>query len=138
MGSKLFGWEPWRWKFVIGALPALLALVIRAGLKEPERWQEMKARAVKTGEKLGGYGALFADPRWRKNAILGMLLACSGVIGLWGIGFFTPELIRTVLSKTYAAQGMTKEQIGPLVDKWASWGLLQGFPRLCRKTSLGF
>ena len=32
MGSKLFGWEPWRWKFVIGALPALLALVIRAGL----------------------------------------------------------------------------------------------------------
>ena len=29
------GWAPWRWKFVIGALPAVLALVIRAGLKEP-------------------------------------------------------------------------------------------------------
>jgi hypothetical protein len=41
----------------------VLALVIRAGLKEPERWQQMKARAAQTGEQLGGYGALFADPR---------------------------------------------------------------------------
>ena len=29
-----------------------------------------------------------------------------------------------MLTKTYAAQGMAKEQIGPLVDKWASYGLL--------------
>ena len=27
----------WRWMFVIGALPAALALVIRMRLKEPER-----------------------------------------------------------------------------------------------------
>jgi MFS family permease len=51
MGSKLYGWEPWRWKFVIGALPAVLALVIRAGLKEPERWQQMKARAAEDGRE---------------------------------------------------------------------------------------
>ncbi|MFM9080807.1 MAG: hypothetical protein ACKOTE_11880, partial [Opitutaceae bacterium] len=37
---------------------------------------------------------------------------CSGVIGLWGIGFFTPELIRTVLTKTYAAQGMARGAAG--------------------------
>lgn len=114
----------WRWMFVIGALPAALALVIRMGVKEPQRWQQLKD----SGE-LGKHGAftykeLFATPRWRRNAIIAMLLVCSGVIGLWGIGFFTPELVRTVLSKTYVSQGMTKEEIGPLVDKWASWSLL--------------
>ena len=118
MGSKLYGWEPWRWKFVIGALPALLALVIRAGLEEPERWQEMKARAAKTGEKLGGYGALFADPRWRKNAILGMLLACSGVIGLWGIGFFSIDLQRSVFEKTFKAQGLTGQDLAGRLTIW--------------------
>ena len=114
----------WRWMFVIGAIPALLALVIRARMKEPEQWQKMKDSGALDRHSKFTYGELFRDPRWRRNAIVGMLLVCSGVIGLWGIGFFTPELIRTVLSKTYAAQGMTKEQIGPLVDKWASWGLL--------------
>ena len=124
MGSKLFGWEPWRWKFVIGALPALLALVIRAGLKEPERWQEMKARAAKTGEKLGGYGALFADPRWRKNAILGMLLACSGVIGLWGIGFFAIDLQRSVFEKSFKAQGFTGQELAGRLTIWTGVAMM--------------
>ena len=101
------GWEPWRWKFVIGALPAILALVIRAGLKEPERWQEMRRQAAQTGVALGGYRSLFADRRWRRNAIVGMLLACAGVIGLWGIGFFAIDLQRSVLKKTFEAQGLS-------------------------------
>jgi len=109
---------------VIGAIPALLALIIRARMKEPEQWQKMKDSGALDRHSKFTYGELFRDPRWRRNAIVGMLLVCSGVIGLWGIGFFTPELIRTVLSKTYAAQGMSKAEIGPLVDKWASWGLL--------------
>jgi MFS family permease len=110
--------------FVIGALPAFLALIIRSRMKEPEGWQRMKDSGELDRHSAFTYAELFRDPRWRRNAIVGMLLVCSGVIGLWGIGFFTPELVRSVLQKTYVAQGMSKEQIGPLVDKWASWGLL--------------
>ena len=117
--GKIAGWEPWRWKFVIGALPAVLALVIRAGLKEPEKWKEMKAKAAQTGEALGGYGALFADPRWRKNAIVGMLLACAGVIGLWGIGFFAIDLQRSVLKKTFEAQGFTGRDLAGRLTIWS-------------------
>jgi MFS family permease len=40
---------------------------------------------------------LFRQPRWRKNTIVGLLLGVSGMIGLWGIGFFSPELISTAL-----------------------------------------
>jgi MFS family permease len=124
MGAKIAGWEPWRWKFVIGALPAVLALVIRAGLKEPERWKEMKKQAEKTGVALGGYGALFADPRWRKNAILGMLLACAGVVGLWGIGFFAIDLQRSVLEKTFKAQGLTGRELAGRLTIWSGVAMM--------------
>jgi MFS family permease len=122
--TKLAGWEPWRWKFVIGALPAVLALVIRSGLKEPEKWKEMKAKAAASGEKLGGYGGLFADPRWRKNALLGMLLACSGVIGLWGIGVFSTDLVRSVFDVKFKAEGFTGADLEARKQRWQAIAMM--------------
>jgi hypothetical protein len=94
-------------------------LVIRAGLKEPERWQEMRRQAAQTGVALGGYRSLFADRRWRRHAIVGMLLACAGVIGLWGIGFFAIDLQRSVLKKTFEAQGLTGSDLAGRLTIWS-------------------
>ncbi len=91
--------------FVIGAIPAVLALLIRSRMKEPESWQRMKDAGELDKKSAFTYGELFSHPVWRKNALIGMTLVCSGVIGLWGIGFYTPELVRTVLGNTYKAQG---------------------------------
>src|SRR5947209_4754193 len=85
----------WRAMFVIGVLPALLSLFIFKRLKEPEKWKAANAKRLADREaglagdehKLGSIGELFSDPRWRKNTIVGMLLAFSGVVGLWGIAF---------------------------------------------------
>jgi MFS family permease len=96
-------YSPWRIMFLIGAIPALLALVIRRRLKEPEHWQ--KARQNDASKKhLGSYADLFRDPKLRKHALLGLLLGCSGVIGLWSVGFFTPDLIRFVQRKQVTAR----------------------------------
>lgn len=35
---------------------------------------------------------------WRINAFIGLLLRVSWMIGLWGIGFFSPELISEALN----------------------------------------
>jgi MFS family permease len=126
--------SPWRIMFLIGALPALLAVVIRLGLKEPEAWtkahDKTKGNVPETGvaagepplrsaaatgqsapeQKLGSYAELFSDPRWRKHAILGLILGCSGIIGLWSVGFFTPDLIRYVQRKGMATE-VYNEQI---------------------------
>lgn len=94
--------SPWRIMFMIGALPALLALAIRWGLKEPEAWQKA-AHDGAVSKQLGSYRELFGDPRWRKHALLGLVLGCSGIIGLWSVGFFTPDLIRYVQRKGVAS-----------------------------------
>ena len=46
--------------------------------------------------KLVSYSELFGNPRWRKHAIWDFLLAFAGVVGLWGILFFSIDLIRSV------------------------------------------
>ena len=103
----------WRSMFLVGALPAMLALVVFRKLKEPEQWQ-----AARSSGKLGSMNELFSDVRWRKNAIVGMLLAFSGVVGLWGIGFFSFDLISSVLDKTFRAQGLSEAQIAGNKTVW--------------------
>lgn len=93
----------WRVMFVIGTVPALLAILIRRRLKEPERWQSVAATGGEV-KRLGSYAELFGNPRWRKNAIIGLLLAFSGVVGLWGIGFFSIDLNRLVFSKKFEGE----------------------------------
>jgi len=98
----------WRAMFIVGALPAALCLLIFRRLKEPEQWQ----RTAREGMKRGSIGELFSDPRWRYNATIGMLLAFAGVVGLWGIGFFSFDLFRAVLDKTNLTAGQKTFWIG--------------------------
>jgi MFS family permease len=63
----------------------------------------------------GGKG----DTRWRRNAVVGLLLALSGIIGLWGIAFFSIDLIRSVFQKAFAAEGMEAARIPGKVTYWA-------------------
>src|SRR5262245_28360956 len=98
----------WRAMFLIGALPALLSILVFRKLKEPERWQ----REAKAGAKRGSMTELFSDPRWRYNAIVGLLLAFAGVVGLWGIGFFSFDLFRTVLERSGLPPGEVTFWVG--------------------------
>src|SRR5215469_7731634 len=99
----------WRVMFVLGTVPALLAILIRRRLKEPERWQAAAEGAVQA--RLGSYAELFGDPVWRKRALIGLGLAFSGVVGLWGIGFFSADLIQSVFRKQLEAQDLSPQQV---------------------------
>lgn len=100
--------SPWRLMFLVGALPALLALAIRGRLKEPEQWQAASQGKV-LAKQLGSYSELFSNPTWRKHALLGLVLACAGVIGLWVVGFYTPDLIREVQTAPVTAAVIRQE-----------------------------
>src|SRR5688572_33253837 len=74
----------WRWMFVIGTVPALLALVIRTRLKEPDSW--MAARNSAQSNRLGSYAELFGNPNWQKPA----MIAGFFVLAIIGVAFFGP------------------------------------------------
>ena len=104
----------WRYEFLAGALPAPLAIVVFKKLKEPEQW--LKSRAEK--KRMGSFAELLGDPRWRRNSIVGMLLAFSGVVGLWGIGFFSYDLFRPVLETTFRAEGLSGAALAGKTTVW--------------------
>jgi MFS family permease len=114
--QTIFGFpmESWRLMFVVGILPGLLVVFIQFGLKEPEKWR--LAMAAGGAKRAGSYGDLLGDSAWRNRAIFGLLLALSGVIGLWGIGFFSYDLQSYVAKPVYQQEAvekglMTEEQL---------------------------
>ena len=88
----------WRTVYIIGVVPALLVVWIRARVKEPERWQHAKDEAEQSGhvEELGNIKDLFRDPVLRRNTAAGVLLALAGVGVLWGVGFWLKDLLDLV------------------------------------------
>jgi len=104
----------WRWMFAVGILPALLAVIVMMRLREPERWTKAVGEAgAEARRKAGSYRELFGDPRWRRRALVGLVLASAGVIGLWGIGFFSYDLQQSVVRKqneeSYRQQGEAQQ-----------------------------
>jgi MFS family permease len=104
VGAWLAAWvgmavsHHWRIAFLVGVVPALLVLWVRARIEEPVAWREANARAH-TGESphLGSFRDLLGNPRWRRRAILGMLLASFGLGTFWAVTVSGQDLVREFL-----------------------------------------
>ena len=114
----------WMWLFVIGALPAFMVATIQLRIKEPETWIIARDRATAEGKKSGSYKDLFGHPTWRRHALLGMVLSCAGVIGLWGIGVFSTDLVGDIITNHFKANGATLDEINKGKQIWSSLNLL--------------
>ncbi|MBN1343168.1 MAG: MFS transporter [Phycisphaerae bacterium] len=117
-GSLISGYLTWRYMFAVGILPGILVVLFFTTLREPERWTQAKD---KVQEELGHISQLFTDRQWRYHTIIGVGLAVTGVIGLWGVGFWTPELVRSVVksadpghAKWVVSRGLMLQDVGAL------------------------
>jgi MFS family permease len=119
-----FGWQ---WMFLVGTIPALMVVGVMRSLREPESWVRARAHATeaKTARELGSLRELLGDPRWRRNAIIGFTLALSGVIGLWGVAFWSFELVNEALRGTPREEVIGIRAVGTaLQDVGAFVGIL--------------
>ncbi|MCC7474071.1 MAG: MFS transporter [Pirellulales bacterium] len=109
----------WRWMFLFGAVPAVLIIFTSKWLREPEPWLKQKAAGkLPKGAILAPYAGLLREAQWRKNLIIGALLASTGVIGLWAIGEYAVDLQRFVFRNHFSTEkGLTDaKQIKDAVD----------------------
>jgi MFS family permease len=113
--------ESWRIMFWIGTGPALLVLLVMRRLHEPARWLKLAAEGSMRQRLAAYWTELFSDPRWLRHAIIGLILASSGIIGLWAIGFFSIDLQQAVFRARLEAQGgLSKDEVNFQVGLWAS------------------
>lgn len=86
----------WQALFLVGVAPALVALLVRLWVKEPERW----VKAHRLEQRLGAswqanilelFRGDLRRPTW-----VGASLAFVAVFGLWGATNWTPTLIRAL------------------------------------------
>ncbi len=117
-GKSIPSGMAWKYMFIIGALPAFLCVFLQMRLKEPEKWVAARAAGKLTGAKFGSYVSLFGEVRWRQSALIGMLLCVAGVVGLWGIGFFSPELVGDVIERSLKQAGVAPEKFAAEKTKW--------------------
>lgn len=86
----------WQILFFAGVFPVVLVIPMWLFLREPEPWLRARSDAAAgRGKSVGSISDLFRHPRWRKSTLVGICLGLSGMVGLWGIAFFSPELITT-------------------------------------------
>ncbi len=115
---------PWRVMFLIGILPGILLVVVQFTLREPDKWLAMRA-AEAAGARptpwqafFGTLTGIFTTPPWGRRVVLALVLTSAGVIGLWGIGFFSPRLVQLALTSTLEAEGLTGDQLKGEISWW--------------------
>ncbi|GIK33059.1 MAG: MFS transporter [Armatimonadetes bacterium] len=122
--------QSWKWLFLVGVAPALLTVVIRSKVREPERWQSKGVEVRKATETVR---ELFRQTPWRRHAIVAMILGVVGIAGAGNVAFWLPNLVKESLpnaekavvdaSVSYATYTL---HLGTLLGVFA-------FPLLCQR-----
>lgn len=127
----------WRSAYLLGVAPALLVLWVRLSIREPEAWKAARASKEK---RMGSFGELLGDTRWRARAVFGALLAMVGLSTFWGVVVSGQDLAADLLKRANDPDWASKSKIafgfiqtagagagmvafGPLAARWG-----------CRKT----
>ena len=110
-----FGADPhvsWRYVFLAGLAPLLVALVVRLFLRESARWEASQARVLRPNPR-----QLFA-PELRRATVSGAFVAVTAVLTWWACNAFIP-----LLGGTLAAEHAARAGLGPVAARQlaAAW-----------------
>jgi MFS family permease len=101
----------WRYAYLVGILPALLILWVRASVREPEKWQAKADEAKQSdakGLQLGSFRNLLTQAPWNRRALFGVLLASVGLGTFWAVTVAGQDLARERLVR----DGVSAEEAG--------------------------
>jgi MFS family permease len=102
LDNLILGQYGWRWVIAVGAIPAIVTVLIRHWVPEPEKWVKVReAEALQVAQGMAPtstFREIFKG-NLRRNTIVGVLVASAAMIGCWGGLTLLPSWIQQ-LSKT--------------------------------------
>ena len=102
----------WRYVFLAGLLPILVALAVRLFLRESSQWQQSRARSAPSTPR-----ELFS-PAMRAATLSGFFVAVIAIVSWWGCNAFIPLLGSTLAHEHAAAVGLSVVQAQHLATAW--------------------
>ncbi|CAB3747987.1 MFS transporter [Paraburkholderia solisilvae] len=91
LDNLLLGGFGWRWVLGVGAAPALVTILVRRFVPEPQRWVKVRD-SVDAAPAMQTFAAIFA-PALRRKTIVGVVVASAAMLGCWGGLTFLPSWI---------------------------------------------
>jgi MFS family permease len=104
----------WRYVFLAGLAPVIVALGIRLFIRESDQWSEQAARSSRPSPR-----ELFR-PDTVRLTVSGMIVAVTAVLSWWACNAFLPILGGTLASEHAAQSNLTPAATQLLVEAWKS------------------
>jgi MFS family permease len=105
----------WRYVFLAGLLPVIVALGVRLFLRESAQWQASRARSAPSTPR-----ELFA-PGMRAATFSGFFVAVIAVLTWWGCSAFLPLLGSTLAHEHALSVGLAAPQARLLAVTWQAY-----------------
>ncbi len=109
----------WRYVFLCGLIPVVVALGVRLLLRESQRWQQA-ARAIRTPP----LRALFASDM-RAHTLSGLFTAVMALLAWWSCNAFLPIVASNLAQDAALAAGFDATATTALAERWkadaATW-----------------
>lgn len=116
----------WQKLFLAGLAPAILTIIIRWKVKEPERWENQSNTNATSPFK-----SLFEDPKARRNALIAMAIGLTGIATAGNLSFWMPNFVKEAsVGLSDAVVAVRKSEITYLQHIGTLAGVFF-FPALC-------
>lgn len=105
LGSPALGADAWRVLFLVGVLPAMLALWVRRNVAEPHGWADRRAGG--SWPRTHPLKTIFG-PELRARTLLVVLLGSTIQFAYWGIFFWLPGFLARPVAQGGAGMGIVR------------------------------
>lgn len=119
---------PWQYMYVVGVVPALICVLIRLAIKEPE-----PTAGNSPTHSVNPLRDLWASPTWRKRVLVAMVIGAVVVTGAGTASFWAPNLLESASKGLSKADVDARKSIGIMVSHIGTLIGVLLVPYLCEK-----
>jgi len=107
----------WRYVFLFGLLPAMIAFIVRMFVHEPERWESVKTRSRARVREI-------FTPQLRRTTLLGTLTVVVALVGWWSCSAFIPVIASGLARSSAELRGLGASATQNLIEHWKVTGTM--------------